>query len=325
MSRRHSKAIIAVLACLGGLLAGSVSAQAQEWTTVKDPVQVFEQGYIQVVGISGEGQSKYNALRAATVVAQRDLLEIIRGLAVSGETTVKDGMLANDIIRTRVEGYLRGAVKCGERYDSASRSAEVCMRLYIRGKGAAFDIILPLFQDAGVLPKPKFTRPPQLIPKVIGGKEQMVVEPGQPAAEEAKPEQPQTAEPAKPEEKPVEVAKPSEIKEAKCGVIVDLEGLAFKPALANRILAEGGEVIFDPSSVVPSILAERGCGGFTNKLDKAKGLLASWGCSEAMVLKASAVNRSTDAIISKDDAAAIFTHNQKTSFLAQAKVVFVIH
>jgi hypothetical protein len=286
----------------------SVEARAQDWQPVTDPVQIFQEGYIQVVSASEEKQSRYKALRAATVIAQRDLLEALQGLKVSGETTVKDGMLSSETVNSSVKGYLRGAVKCGEKYYSQLGYGEVCMRLNLRGKGAAYDVILPLMQKEGVV-KPSTSRysASGFVPQVMGGKDTV-----HPSLQAQTASQPQVA-------KPSELAAPSD------GLILDLEGKGFKPALANRIMTEKEEVVFDPSTIVPMILAERGCGGFTNKIDKAKGLLSSWGSKEPMVIQAVSVNKGTDAVIDGDAAAAIYTHNQKTSFLSQAKVVFVIH
>ena len=88
------------------------------------------------------------------------------------------------------------------------------------------------------------------------------------------------------------------------------------------ILTDKNEVVFDPSKIVSSVLLERGCGGFTNDENKAKALLQSWGSN--MYIRAKGVVKFTDAQVGSDEAAAIFTHNQKTNFLAQAKVVFLL-
>ncbi|HEB73713.1 MAG TPA: hypothetical protein ENJ03_00635 [Candidatus Desulfofervidus auxilii] len=125
--------------------------------------------------------------------------------------------------------------------------------------------------------------------------------------------------PEKPEVKP-----PSEIVNPHDGLILDVRGYNFRPALVNRILTDKNEVVFDPSKIVSSVLLERGCGGFTNDENKAKALLQTWGANNPMFIKAKGVVKFTDAQVDADEAAAIFTHNQKTNFLAQAKVVFVL-
>jgi hypothetical protein len=54
-------------------------------------------------------QAKAMATRGAVVVAQRNLLEIVKGVHVQGETTVEDMMTKRDLITTRVEGIVKGA------------------------------------------------------------------------------------------------------------------------------------------------------------------------------------------------------------------------
>ncbi len=286
-----------------------VVAYTQEtWQSVTEPVKVFSEGYIKVIGSSEEGQSRYRAIRAATVVAQRDLLEVLQGLHLYGTTTIRDGMLQSDLIKTTVEGYLKGAMKCGERYDPNRGYAEVCLKLYIRGKGGLYDIILPLMKEKNLLPPSGPAYQPKLIPETIG-----------PSRPETMGKTEVASIPEKPEVKP-----PSEIVNPHDGLILDVRGYNFRPALVNRILTDKNEVVFDPSKIVSSVLLERGCGGFTNDENKAKALLQTWGANNPMFIKAKGVVKFTDAQVDADEAAAIFTHNQKTNFLAQAKVVFVL-
>ncbi len=287
------------------IMTTSGSAAAEQLQQVTDPVQIFQEGYIQVVASSSPGQSRYSAIRAAKVLAQRDLLEQLQGVTVSGETTIKDGMSMNDTVLSTVKGFLRGAVTCGEKYNKDDGSADVCLRVNIRGHGSAYDVILPLMQSEGLLPKAKtnFSFAAPTPPPTNTASEQP---------------QPVTA------ETPTELAPPSQLTNPKDGLILVLAGKGFRPALANRIMTAKQEVIFDPSTIIPAILAERGCGGFTNKVEKAKGLLASWGCNDPLQVEAINVKRGTDAVINIDDAANIFTNDQRSSFLSQAKVVFVV-
>ncbi|CAN2042228.1 conserved hypothetical protein [Candidatus Magnetomoraceae bacterium gMMP-15] len=256
-----------------------------------DPVKIFEQGYIEVLGYSEEGQSRFSALRVATVIAQRNLLEQFKGITVSGETMVKNYMMVNDKIKTQVNRFLKGAVICGEKYYSDRGYAEVCLHLNIRGKGSAYEVIMPIFQSEGII----WSKLTQDVMKSEKDFSNTVVQ-------DFWPKNTTQAD----------------------GLIIELSGKKFKPALANRIITKKGETIFGPSIIISSILAERGCGGFTNRLDKAKELLASWGSKQPVIIKATNVHKSTDAVISTHDAFLVFESNQKTSFLAQAKVVFVI-
>ncbi len=313
--------IVALLTMLAFFTPG-LWAQDNTWQSVIDPVQVFEEGYIQVVGISEEGQSRYKAMRAATVVAQRDLLEIIEGLRLSGETTVKDGMLQSDDIRTTINGFLRGAVKCGEKYHNDRRYAEVCMKLHIRGKGSLYDVILPLIKEKkirSVMPDlPRDAYKPKMIPKVIGA--EVVQETVQKTTQKGdKLSETVTETVAIVKEVPAVTAAV-----VFDGLIVDVRDFQFRPALVNTVVTDGDKVVFDPSKILSAILVERGCGGFTTDPNKAKALLESWGCKNPMIVKGLGVVKMTNAKVSSDDAAAIYLSDQKSNLLAQAKVVFLL-
>ncbi|MBF0621568.1 MAG: hypothetical protein HQL54_06535 [Magnetococcales bacterium] len=274
-------ALFGWFALAGGLQANT---DGEGFETISDQFDIFNKGYIQVVGYSEAGQSRFRAVRAATVVAQRDILEIFKGVAVDGETTVNDGMLESDVIRTRVSGFLRGAQKCGVRYDARERYAEVCLRLYMHGEKGAYKAILPTLQEQGMVQQ-----------GMSGGIQNVNSAPA--------------------------VSSEPEFD----GLVIEMAGKNFKPAIVNRILADNGNVIFDPSKIVNAILIERGCGGFTNKVDKAKGLLASWGVKKPLIVKAHDTNKGTDVIVTSSHAASITASDQVSSYLSQAKVVFVVN
>jgi hypothetical protein len=81
-------------------------------------------------------QARAMATRGATVVAQRNLLEIVQGVNVVGETTVQDMITISDIIHTRVEGMLKGAQMVGNPIEK-NGMMEVVMRI-------------PLYQSNGL-------------------------------------------------------------------------------------------------------------------------------------------------------------------------------
>lgn len=91
-------------------------------------------GTFRVVAISAPGQSRYAALRAATLVAQRQLLEIVQGVQVWGGSTVQKAYLENDLINTAVQGFLRGAQECGSDYNPTTGEATVCLTVPARGE-----------------------------------------------------------------------------------------------------------------------------------------------------------------------------------------------
>ena len=315
--------LVSFIAVLFFVLPG-VWAQ-DNWESVKDPVKIFEEGYIQVTGVSEEGQGRYAAVRAAAVVAQRDLLETLEGLRLYGETTVKNGMLQSDEIRTTIQGFLKGAVKCGEKFNRESGYAEVCMRLYIRGKGGLYDVILPLIKENKLEPVKKVYYEPKMIPKVISETPaQVQKEPESVQQKETKPvEEAKETKKEEPAPKPQVVA-PSEIVKSFDGLIVDVRDFQFRPALVNTILTADNEIVFDPAKILSSVLVERGCGGFTTDPGKAEALLESWGSKNPMTLKCIGVVKMTSAKISDDDAAVVYVNDKNSHLLAQAKVVFLL-
>ncbi|TIH18536.1 hypothetical protein D0S45_04790 [Marinifilum sp. JC120] len=315
------------------LFAGSAVA-GEKVVEVVNQDEVFQKGYIQVIGESEAGQSRYRAKRAAEVVAQRRMLEIFQGLRLSGKTTVRDGMLASELVRTTVDGTLRGAVPCGESFDRTEGYARVCLRLNLHGHDSvysAFDEIIlkePAALKVRDIPAFKPETLPEIVTTPVKKKEEVIDEakvppPGSDIIED----QAASAEKVEP---PVQTTEPAsqKIQEAVAtpvdGIIVDVRDFDFKPALVNRILTDKNEVLFDPSKVLNQVLIERGCGGYTTDLQKARALLESWGSKSPMVLKGKTVQNVTDAVVSVEDASTVFAYDQKYNLLAQARVVFVL-
>lgn len=275
------KRIVAIVFCV--LMLASTAFAQGPFQAVDTAPAIFENGYIQVVAESEAGQSRYQAKRAAKVVAQRDMVEIIKGLNLIGGTTVGEGMLQVDSIQTTVKGFLQGAVVVGEEYVTGEGYARVALRLNLRGSNSLYDSLAPTLQQL----------PTQLnVPQMPAFQPQTAAVPAQPQVYD--------------------------------GLIIIVEGTDFKPALANRIITESNDVLFEPSKVSPQMLIERGCGGYTTTEAKAKALLASWGSTNPLIVKCSKVMRNTEAVVSVQDATMIFEQNQKTNMLPQAKVVFVL-
>mgnify|MGYP005855661643 CR=1 FL=1 len=73
-------------------------------------------------------QAKLMAKRGAVVDAQRNLLEIIKGVNVTSETTVNDMITTRDYIYTRIDGVIKGAQLIGEPIEKDG-TIEVRMRV----------------------------------------------------------------------------------------------------------------------------------------------------------------------------------------------------
>jgi hypothetical protein len=86
---------------------GSVN-WTQQYITAKG------QSVLDTVRWKNAAQARMMATRGAVVVAQRNLLEIVKGVNVTGETTVQDMIATNDNVYTRVDGVVKGAQQVGE-------------------------------------------------------------------------------------------------------------------------------------------------------------------------------------------------------------------
>lgn len=115
---RPLRLLAIVWVCIGGMAATALAevvalGQAVErsgngeinWTT----------GSVQATGLGappdkgGPGQARAMAERAAYAVAVRNLLEIVKGVRVDSATLVENYIVTNDVIKTQVSGFVRGA------------------------------------------------------------------------------------------------------------------------------------------------------------------------------------------------------------------------
>ena len=86
-------------------------------------------GMYQATGYSAAHQSRYAALIAAKVDAQRQLLEQIKGTKIDSETTVKNGMLQSDRVVSKVNGIVKNAKTIHESYDPSTGTATVTLAI----------------------------------------------------------------------------------------------------------------------------------------------------------------------------------------------------
>ncbi len=118
--------------------------------------------------------------------------------------------------------------------------------------------------------------------------------------------------------------KPAAPVEPHDGLIVDARELGFQPALINRIYSSNGEALYDPSKVSQKILVEQGAGEYTNTIEKARAALEARGARAPLVVKATGLKTMADLNISDEDVLRIYAADQKSNFLASAKVAFVL-
>jgi hypothetical protein len=91
----------------------------------------WTKGEIICSGESAEGQKKFRAKRSAIIVAQRNLLELIKGLKIDSQTTVENGMLKSDIINSSVTGMIKSAQVISNEFNEQYRSSVATLRVHI--------------------------------------------------------------------------------------------------------------------------------------------------------------------------------------------------
>ena len=125
--------------CLFGFSVRTMDAQEKAAGQIN-----WVEGYISAVGegtatpSGNKMKDQLRAVRAATVMAQRSLLETVKGLKVDSQTKVENKMVQEDVINTRVEGIIQGAeiVRQNVRWEGDAPIAIVELRVCLGGVGS---------------------------------------------------------------------------------------------------------------------------------------------------------------------------------------------
>ncbi|MEO0085577.1 MAG: hypothetical protein ABIK37_02990 [candidate division WOR-3 bacterium] len=89
-------------------------------------------------------QARLMAERAAVVVAQRNLLEIVKGVRVDSDTKVENFMTKFDVVYSHVDGVVRGARQVGPAvYDEGSGTVEVELEIDLTGPQSVAGALSP--------------------------------------------------------------------------------------------------------------------------------------------------------------------------------------
>lgn len=101
-------------------------------------------------GNMNKAQARLMAERAAVVVAQRNLLEIVKGVRVDSDTRVQNFMTDYDVVYTRVEGIVKGARQLGPaKYDSVAGTVEVELEMAMSGDSSLEQVLAPVLAPTG--------------------------------------------------------------------------------------------------------------------------------------------------------------------------------
>ena len=99
---------LSLVACGGNSNNAMPGAPSPDWEDWED-IQLSVTGRGIYPDGRPEGQAAAMAMRAARTDAYAKLAEELYGVELRGSTTVRDAVLANDVLETRVQGFIQGA------------------------------------------------------------------------------------------------------------------------------------------------------------------------------------------------------------------------
>ncbi len=146
------KRLLGVVSVVITLMVFATGSWGTEWQNLVQQIGDngsidWTEGVIQATGIGappeqfyGKPQARPMALRAAQIDAYRRLLEVARGVRIDSETVVENSAVKNDVVRTQVEGMVKGAQVVKKEYLSDG-SVEVTIQISLH-KGFA-QLMLP--------------------------------------------------------------------------------------------------------------------------------------------------------------------------------------
>ena len=281
------------------ILLSSVQGQGWGWGSNDAVQQVdngamnYSNGFVVATGIGAisplaqnPGMARATAVRAAKVDAMRNLLEAVMAITVSSETTVRGAAIENDVVKTSVEGMVRGArmrdidgdgrgSNSDIRYLSDT-SIEIEMEVHMSGIS---EVILP---PAGYAPAP-----------VAGGA-------------------PASAAPAAP--------RPGTV----TGLIVDARGLGLRPAMSPKIVDQNGGVVYGPGNFTREFAVKFGVAGYSKNLEQAQQDPRVVG--NPLVVKGVGVEgaNKADLVLAAGDVSRVKGADSSGKFLSNCKVMILI-
>lgn len=231
------------------------------------------------------GQARRSAMRIAKQDALRQLIEIVNGVNVTSETTIS-GAMFDDMIKTQVQGAIRGARRVGQPTYLSDTSVEV---IYEVSMNDISRVLLPLAEKAPTL-------------------NYNDVNTSAPSSGTASSSE----------------ATSSQKSGGVTGIIIDATGLGLRPAMSPRILNQDGSVLYGPGQYSRDYAASNGVVGYAKSLDQAKGDSRVQG--NPLVLRASSASGSSsvDVIISYTDSGALSTADASAGLLKNCRVMFVL-
>lgn len=286
------------------LMVFATGGWAQEWHNLVEQAGVngsvnWTSGIIQAVGTGAPPEEAYGkpnarpmALRAAQLDAYRNLLEIVKGVRINSETLVEDFMVKTDVIKSQVEGMVKGAQVVKKEYLSDG-SVEVTVHMSLNGGFA--QLVLPA--------------------------EIQQVEKVRPIQEVGKTPPPQPVEPLAPE---TQAVAPTPEAVIYTGLVIDARGIEARPAMSPKIVDETGREVYGSAYVSREFAVQQGMTGYAKDLTAAQQNTRV--TNDPLTIKGLKTEGpgKSDIVVSDADAGKVLSSSENLSFLQKCRVMIVL-
>lgn len=266
------------------------------------------------------GRAKLMARRAAIVDAQRNLVETIKGTAVDAETTVNNFVTQSDVVRTKLSGIVTGARVVSENIDTDG-TYHVVMVVPMYGVGSVADMAISAAVGTAAptpisAPSPSYTVPAATMTS--------------PTTSTVTTTTTTTTIPTSPTVSVTPPAPVAAVNGGYTGLIIDARGYDMVRAFGPGIYDTNGRAIYTVHNVDQSYAIQYGIVGYAE--GEAAWTQAINGQARAgshpLVIKIASprkrVVNNCDVILTPQDADRILAENQKTHFLENCAVTYLI-
>ena len=242
---------------LGFLLAGLLALPAIQADTRTDVREMTGEGYINwtegMIYATGEAAldlkeksraiARVQAERAATVIAQRNLLEIFKGVRVESDTTVENFMLKSDRIKATVTGVVHGSRPVHIEEDPGGGSVKVTIAAPIWGN-LARDLLDEIRAREETRSSEIESREKGLLSRLVRGIRRITAWIGGTRAQAAAGKH--------------------------TGLVVDATETGIKPGLFPRIYDQDGKLVVGPNTIDPEVAIKQGIVGYAPSVEAAE-------------------------------------------------------
>lgn len=287
------------------VLSGGLQAAAEEDPMFKEKEKAttdWEKSVVRAKGygvapdnVSNSAQAKIMAREAAITMAQRRLLETIKGVKINSTQTVENAQVKSDVVKKRVSGVIKGAQIIEEKRP-ADDVYRVVMEVKFYGKDGVMKAILPKLKeesDQGGSPTQSET----------DSRDQDFSDQPSDQSEEGR----------------------RQAAEKYTGVVINTMNLEVEPALAPKIYGPKNNLIYGMAKINSEGVVTNGIVGYSRSLAGAKS--KSRVGDNPLVINAQKVRGeyTTDLVLTAEDARQVRRLGKQTDIFNKCKVIIVLN